>query len=65
MQHSLLIGTFKELAMDKPVEPDLQALYEDLVKIFRKHEYGAGSEAAAREAIKATIKYVGSDKPSI
>lgn len=51
--------------MDKPLEPDLQALYEDLVVVFRKHEYGAGSEAAAKEAIKATIKYVGSDQPSI
>lgn len=65
MPRSRLIGRSKEFAMDKPLEPDLQALYEDLVVVFRKHEYGAGSEAAAKEAIKATIKYVGSDQPSI
>lgn len=49
--------------MDKPVEPDLQSLYKDLVEVFRKHEYGDGSEIAAKKAIEATIKYVGVTLP--
>ena len=48
----------------KPVEPDLQSLYEDLVEVFRKHEYGDGSEIAAKKAIETTIKYIGDKAPS-
>ena len=45
--------------MDKPVEPDLQAIYENIIEAFRKHGYGDWLEIAAKKTIEATIKYVG------
>lgn len=49
--------------MDKPVEPDLQSLHEDLAEVFRKHEYGDESGIAAKKAIEETIKYIGISLP--
>ena len=53
--NSLILNSQSGAIINKPVEPDLQAIYEDIIEAFRKHGYGDWLEIAAKKAIEATI----------
>lgn len=38
--NSLILNSQSGAIINKPVEPDLQAIYEDIIEAFRKHGYG-------------------------